>query len=152
VTIAAKPYTSNLSLYAVTVIARKATVATAANKPTFVTTVRARSRIAPSVFSAKKIAPCVMNTESVTNPPNNPYGLSRLKKPPVYSITLFCTSSGTPRTMLAKATPHSSAGTKLEITIALSQRARHFASPYLLRYSIATPRTISAIKIKNSGR
>ena len=62
------------------------------------------------------------------------------------------TSSGTPRTIFANATPQRSAGKKLAITIALSHRFRQFVSPYLLRYSKATPRIISAINIKNSGK
>ena len=54
--------------------------------------------------------------------------------------------------MLAKATPHSSAGTAEPNTMAASQRVRQEPSERLLRYSKATPRTMSATRIRNSGR
>ncbi len=60
--------------------------------------------------------------------------------------------SGTPRTMLAKATPHSSEGMNEATTIAMSQFFRHFIDERLLRYSKATPRTIRAMRMRNSGR
>ena len=54
--------------------------------------------------------------------------------------------------MLAKATPHSSAGAALEATIATSQRLRQTASSCLLRYSSAITRTIKATRISVSAR
>ena len=59
---------------------------------------------------------------------------------------------GTPRTMLPKATPHSTAGSSEPQKIARSQRARQVGSSRLARYSKATPRTISATRISSSGR
>ena len=125
------------------------TATSAAQTPTR----RARSlaawRIRPSVLSEMNIAPCVTKRSRVVAPPSSAYGFRRLKNPPTYSPSM---SIGTPRTMLAKATPHNRAGTKEPMMMARSQRLRHWSSSRLARYSKASPRTISASKMRSSGR
>jgi hypothetical protein len=61
-------------------------------------------------------------------------------------------SIGTPATMLANATPQSTAGSHDPNAIARSQRARHRSSSILPRYSKATPRAMSAMSTSSNGR
>ena len=99
-------------------------------------------RMSPVVLSARKIAPWVTNSASVVRPPSSAYGLSRSSRPPTYS---WSASSGTPRTMLANATPHRTAGTSEPNDDAPVPAApARPRSGRLPRYSKATPRTISA--------
>ncbi len=112
----------------------------------------ARSRIVPEVLRLRNTAPWVRKIATNVSPPSSENGLSRLKNPPSYSTLPFSSLSGTPRTMLANATPHSSAGIAEPTTMAASQRARHEPPERLLRYSKATPRRISPTRMRNSGR
>ncbi len=103
-------------------------------------------RSSPVVRRARKTAPCRVNSSSVASPPSSANGLSRVNRVPVYS---WPASSGTPRTMLANATPHRKAGPRDPQKKARSQpRVRSD----LLRYSRATPRAINASRMRNSGR
>lgn len=61
------------------------------------------------------MAPCKVNRDSVVSPPSSAYGLSRSSR---LAVTMWSASIGTPRTMLAKATPHRRAGTALPQKIA----------------------------------
>ena len=94
-----------------------------------------------------------MNSVRVVSPPISAYGLRRLKNPPSYRLLPNSPCfMGTPRTMFANATPHSSAGRKEPTTIAASQRLRQVRLERLLRYSKATPRMISATRMSSNGR
>ena len=94
---------------------RNATATTAVTRPTGRIKAAARSRITPSVLSRRNIRPWVTNRSSVVRPPRSPNGLSSVTRLPVNCLSA---SIGTPWTMLAKATPHSSAGRKLPIATA----------------------------------
>jgi hypothetical protein len=101
---------------------RKVPPSTIAGTPIRGTSALARTRTSPWVLRARKVAPCRANSDSVARPPSSAYGLSRVSSVPVY---WWCSSSGTPCTMFANATPHSSAGTVEPPTIARSQLRRH---------------------------
>src|SRR5690554_798142 len=128
---------------------RNATATTAVTGPSRRTSRSARRLTSPRVLRATNTAPWVRNRPRVVAPPSNAYGLSRSSRSPAYSPLA---STGTPRTMLANATPHSTAGTSDPATSAQSHRARQAGSSRLPRYSKATPRTINAIRITSSGR
>ena len=128
---------------------RKPTASIAATRPSLTDRARARCRMSPSVLSATNIAPWVRKRNSVTSPPSSPIGLSRVKMVPVKSLV---SSIGTPRTMLANATPHRNAGTYEPTMIARSHHECQAASGRWWRYSNARPRTISATRISSSGR
>ena len=64
------------------------------------------------------------------------------------AVTLCWASIGTPWTMFAQPTPHSSAATKLPTTVAHSHVARQRGESSLPQNSNETPRTISATRIR----
>ena len=81
--------------------------ATAVPRPSRTARAPARSRMSPVVLRARNTAPWVRNRPRVVRPPSRAYGLSRSSRPPTYS---WSASRGTPRKMLAKATPQRRAG------------------------------------------
>ncbi|CAB5036102.1 unannotated protein [freshwater metagenome] len=137
----------------------KATTAkTAATMPIRRAAARAASRTGPDVFNAKKIAPWVAKIVKVIKPTTRENGFNRSKKLPtklneLASATLLVMESiGDPPTMFPNATPNKSAGSTEPTTIAVSQLRRQVASSFLPRYSNATPRSMSPMRIKNSAR
>src|SRR6478752_4607292 len=102
--------------------ATETTIRISATTPTDIATDRARARTSWVVFSARYTPPWVRNSASVHSPVTRANGFNRSRKLPTYSCRAF---SGTPRTMLPNATPHSSASIQEVIRIAQSQRARH---------------------------
>ena len=129
--------------------ARNATATTAVTRPTRRASRFARSRRSPSVLSPRKTAPWVTKRSRVVSPPSRPYGFRSVRRLPVNCLWA---SIGTPATMFANATPHSRAGTNEPNAIATSHRVRHRTSSRLLRYSIATPRTMSPTSSRNRAR
>ena len=105
--------------------------------------------MSPTVLSAANTAPWKVKRVSVTSPPRIAYGLSRSQRLPTYSLSA---SIFTPRTMLPKATPHSTAGISEVQKIACSQLRCQRSSGRLARYSKATPRTIRQTRMSSSGR
>ncbi len=94
------------------------------------------------------MAPCARNSSTVVTPPSSPYGLSSVNRSPVKSWSPLI---GTPRTMFAHATPHSSAARKLDTTVAHSHAERQRGLSDLPQNSNETPRTISATRIRKSA-
>lgn len=60
-------------------------------------------------------------------------------------------ADGLPPTILANATPHSSAGTALDTAMAMSHRRCQRTPSSLLRYSNAITRTINAMRMRNNA-
>ena len=112
----------------------------------------ARSRKSPSVLSARKTAPCVANRAAVVTPPSRVNGVRRDQNPPVSWCEPSMTSIFMPCTRLANATPHSTAGSQAPIVCAQSARSRHTAELILPRHSSAQIRTMSASRMRSSGR
>jgi len=109
----------------------------------------ARRRSTPSVLRLRNSAPCSVKTDSDARPQTRLYGLSKSKKLPV---KFMLASIGVPLLRLPKATPHSSAGTRLPMKIAQSQYERHVGLVSELRNLKATPRAMSASKITTRAR
>jgi hypothetical protein len=85
-------------------------------------------------------------------PPSTVNGVRREKNPPTSWWLPSTTSISMPCTRLAKATPHSTAGTHAPTVCAQSHRFRQAGSSILARHSIAQIRTISASRMMSSGR
>ena len=104
----------------------------------------------PSVLSARNTAPWVTNSGSVVRPPSSPYGLSSVNRLPVNSLSA---SIGTPGDDVREGDAPQQRRHERADGDRASQRGRQAASSRLPRYSKATPRTISATRIRNrAGR